>query len=177
MPGSKRDPVSELLDRGARELLARAHSARGQWVTTRLADPSPEHLAWAASLGIALLGRDNAPTLSGRRNDAHTRWGRAFVRALYHQHKWWSDGHGGWRVRGPRMTPYARPLLVDWGPRARALGVIPAGRTVRVCMPLGARAGAVRAIGDTPEVRRIYSHRGEPAGRHAEKAGRDWAST
>jgi hypothetical protein len=175
MLGSKRDPVSELLDRGARELLERAYGARGEWVLTRLADPDAGTIAWAATLGIDVMGRDNAPTASGRRNNAHTRWGRAFVRSLYHQHRWWSNGRGGWRVRAPRMTPSQRPLVIDWGNRVPKLGVIPAGRAIRVRAPVGGRPGAVRAIAPVQPERRIYTSAGHPGGRWADKAGRDWS--
>src|SRR5712691_4902670 len=90
MPHS-RDPVSELLDRGARALLARAYSVRaGTWVMTRLADPSREHLDWAQDMGLdSLMGPDKPTTASGAHVQAHTRWGRAFMRALWYQHKWY----------------------------------------------------------------------------------------
>lgn len=166
-----RDPVSELLDDGALSLLERVYAARGQWVRTRLADPGPAPRSYAASLGIDLAGPDNAPTRSGRRQDAHTRWGRAFVRALNYNHKWF--GAPGRLRAARRMVPYNRPLQVEWGRRVPAIGVIPAGRAVRVRVQSAGR-GADRAVRSKPLPDRIYADNGEPAGRHAEADERDW---
>jgi hypothetical protein len=164
-----------LFDAGARRLLARAYAKPGEWVMTRLADPTPGEaarcLAW---YGINVLGPDNAPTQSGRRQDAHTRWGRGFVRALYYQHKWWSGlGSSGWRA-SKRTTPRtAGALQVEWGRRLPVLGVIPAGRAVRVRLARGGQAAA-KAVAAKGEGARIYDARGNPAGRHAEASERDW---
>lgn len=166
-----RDPISEHLDNGARSLLERVYAARGAWVTTRLADPGPLLQVWAEGIGIDLWGPDNAPTRSGKRQDAHTRYGRAFVRALWYNHRWF----GGPRLRRvPRSVPYARPLELDWGRRVSVLGVIPAGRMVSVRVRPGG-AQPRRAVARLPEIDRIYAGSGKPAGRHAEAAGRDWA--
>lgn len=169
-----RDPVSELLDRGARELLSRVYAERaGTWVMTRLADPTPQHLAWGIALGIgSLMGPDRPTTDNGRNQTAHTRWGRAFVRALYYQHKWWSDGRGGWRDM-KRTAPNPRPLQVEWGSRVRKLGVIPAGRAVRVRQPVGGRT-ALRVVQARPAGARIYDNAGRTAGRWADPVKRDW---
>lgn len=175
MPASRRDPVSELLDRGARELLARAYSVRaGTWVMTRLADPSPRHQAWAAGMGIdSLMGPDRPPTASGAHVQAHTRWGRAFMRALWYQHKWYGDKPArGFRAER-RTVPYSLPLQVEWGRRMPARGVIPAGRAVRIRIATGGQAKE-RAVRKKPESARIFADDGRPAGRWSDPAGRDW---
>ena len=172
-----RDPVALLLDRGARDLLARAYAApRGQWTMTRLADPTPRHAAWAAAAyGIAVNGPDNASTLSGRHVNCHTRWGRAFMRALYWQHRWHGPAAGGRPgLRGVRrMVPNTAALQVEWGRRMPALGVIPAGRAVRIRVAYGG-ATARRVVRAKRDAERIYTDRGQPAGRFAVADGRDW---
>ena len=173
----ERDPVSLLLDRGARELLARVYAApRGQWVMTRLADPTGRHRAWARAHGWDLDGPDNAATLSGRHINAHTRWGRAFMRALWYQHRQYGPaaGRGARGLRDTRrMTPYGGALQVEWGRRMPSLGVIPPGRAVRVRAAYGGKTARrvvqARAYGD-----RIYTDDGGAAGRYAVAAERDW---
>ena len=166
--------MSELLDSGARRLLARAYSQRaGTWVMTRLADPDQRTLDWAVGLGIdPLLGPDHATTASGQRNDAHTRWGRAFTRALYFNHRWYGD-KAGWRPER-RTVPWGRPLQVDWGRRVPAAGVIPAGRAVRVRLAVGGKT-ALRVVRAKPDSQRIYDDEGFTAGRWADPGKRDWA--
>lgn len=169
----QRDPVSELLDGGARSLLERAFAARGSWVTTRLADPSPVHRAWAASIGIDLDGPDNAPTRSGRRKDMRSRWGRAFARSLHYQLKWY--GSPGRLRKTPRLVPYSRPLEIEFGRRVPPVGIIPAGRMVQIRLLRGGQA-ARAAVARRPVADRIYDGQGYPeGGRHAEADGRDWA--
>lgn len=171
----RRDPVSELLDDGSRALLERVYAAKGEWVLTRLADPGPRTRAFASAIGVDLDGPDNAPTRSGKRQDAHTRYGRSFVRALHYIHKWYGPGSRPGRLRrSKRMVPYERPLEIEWGRRVPALGVIPAGRAVRVRVRPG-RAVARRAVQRLADADRIYADEGDPAGRHAEAEGRDWA--
>jgi len=170
--------VSILLDNGARELLARAYAARrGEWVMTRLADPPPGARAYAAELGIDLDGPDNAPTQSGRRDDARSRWGRAFTRALWHQHLWYGPAPGRaarGQLRGVRrMVRNPAPLQVEWGRRLPARGVIPAGRAVRVRVPAGGRT-SMRVVESKRDIDRIYESDGAPGGRHALLEGRDW---
>lgn len=140
-----RDPVSEWFDAGARQLLARAYAHPGQWQTTRLAGPTAEHRRRAASL-LPPIDVDEPDPVPGRK--AKTRWGRAFLRALYYQHRWWAASGGGWRKTRRTTIRKSGALLVEFGPKRRALGVIPAGLTVVVCFnPSNAdKAAAVAAI-------------------------------
>jgi hypothetical protein len=170
--GYQRDPVSELFDSGARRLLQRAYQRPGQWVGTRIADPAPRHVAYFADMDIDVTGPDNAPTASGRRDDARSRWCRGFVRAVYYTEKW----YGGHKVlRSARlMTPnQTRSVVIEVGRRVPATGAIPAGRAVRVKTVPGGDA-ARRAAMRKPEVKRIFDDDGEPAGRWSDPAGRDW---
>lgn len=170
----RRDPISELLDRGARQLLERAYAERaGTWVMTRLADPGAEHIEWARrNFGIALMAPDEPATDSGTASTAHTRWGRAFIRALYYQHKWFGDAKG---IRAQRrMQPYGRPLQVEWGRRLPARGIIPAGRAIRVRVAVGGQT-AQRVVRAKPDRQRIYDDDGNPAARHADPEKRDWS--
>lgn len=140
-----RDPVSELLDTGARRLLERAYASPGRWVTTRLADPTPGHRSYFGSVGINVDEADKA----GRALNAHTRWARGFVRALYYQHAWFSElGGRGWRRQRRTTERKAGALKVEVGRHMPELGVIPAGRIVRVILYPGgapARRAAERA--------------------------------
>jgi hypothetical protein len=170
-----RDPVSELLDGGARAILDRAYAHPGHWQATRLADPTPAHVAHFAAGGINVFGPDNAPRRGGRGLDAHTRWCRGFVRAVYYQHLWYSQvGGRGWR-RARRTTPRtAGAIKIEVGRRMPALGVIPAGRMVRVILYPGGRA-ALKAAAGEPEARRIFCATGEPnGGAAADATRRDW---
>ena len=140
----QRDPVSELFDAGARALLSRAYAKPGQWQGTRLANPSPRHLAYLSSLGIDPYGRDDK---SGNGSlNARTRWGRGFVRALYYQHKWWSGAPSGgtWRDAKRTVPRGDRSLVVEVGralPGGRQAGsVLHPGRAVRVKVVSGGRA-------------------------------------
>ena len=174
MPGYSRDPVSELLDGGARILLERAFAARGGWVQTRLADPSPEHVAWAASIGIDLTGPDNAATLSGRHQDLKSRWVRSFSRALHYQLKWY--GSPGRLRKTRRMVAYGRPMELEVGRRVPALGVIPAGRIVRIRLRPASRRAVVAAVQALPVRDRIIDDHGNPeGGRSSDATRRDWA--
>src|SRR5215510_6610053 len=100
MPPRERDPVSTWLDAGARRLLDRAYDAPGQWVTTRLANPGLRHRTRALALGTNLMGPDNASAAGSGGLDARTRWMRAFIRALYYQHRRYSTTQPGhpWRA-------------------------------------------------------------------------------
>lgn len=124
----ERDPVSEVFDSGARALLDRAYRGPVEWHPTRLQDPEARH--WAAFAGINLLGPDDAST-PGRGLDARSRWARAFVRALFHQHKWHSGpAPGVWRGDRRAVARSAAELEVRVGRHMPLRGVIPAGRMV-----------------------------------------------
>lgn len=130
MATAQRDPVSITMDGAARQLLERAYNARGGWAATRLQDPTAAQIVlWLAS-GVNILARD--PVAPGGLN-ARSRWGRAFVRALWYQHKWYSGDPdtGGWRDT-QRTTMRPGGIQVEIGPHRMQLGVIPAGRVVRV---------------------------------------------
>lgn len=170
-----RDPVSEWFDEGARRLLTRAYTHRGEWVTTRLANPNPEQMARLAALGINPYAADRPGTASAVGLDARSRWGRAFVRALYYQHRWYSGRPGGgWRVK-KRATPRTSGALqVRVGRVLPVRGVIPAGRQVRVRLERGGQA-ADRAAQRLPTSRRIYDDQGAPSGgRWSDPQRRDW---
>ena len=165
MAKKTRDPLSELFDPAARRLLDRAYAAPGQWAGTRVADPNMRQIRYANSHGIYPLAKDDVPG-----GLAKTRWARAFVRACYHQHKWWSAGGGpGWR--SVKRTTYrdAGALVVEVGRAVPARGVIPAGRAVRVKLMAGGSAKA-RAVSKTPDAR-IWAD-GGPA--WADPGRRDW---
>lgn len=165
-----RDPVSVLFDQGARNLLSRAYERPGQWVGTRLADPGPRHLAHLARLGIDPGERDTATG-----GAAKSRWARGFVRACYYQHKWWSSTSPGqpWRAERRTSPRHAGALEVEVGRRVPVLGVIPAGRAVRIRMRPGG-AAARSAVRKLPDSRRIYTDAGKAAGRWADPDRRDW---
>lgn len=145
-----RDPVSVLLDSGARRLLERAYATPGQWVTTRLADPTPAHVSHFAALGIDVLEADRPPVAGRKSLNAHTRWARGFVRAIYYQHLWYSNvGRGGWRGQRRNVARQAGALKLDIGRHMPELGVIPAGRVIRAILYPGGQA-ADRAAGRAP---------------------------
>ena len=160
-----RDPVSVLFDGGARRLLARAYAHPGQWAGTLLKNPEARHVAHFASLGIDVLGPDTQP---GR--EARTRWARGFTRSLYYQHKWWSGTGGqGWRGEKRRVARATGGLVVEVGVAKRAVGVIPAGRSVRVKLVSGGKA-KVKAVDQTPEAEQWRDH----GPRYADARRRDW---
>lgn len=172
---AKRDPFSELLDTGARRLLERAYASPGAWVSTRLGDPGLRVRTLAMQMGVDLDGPDNPSTRrrSGGTN-ARSRWGRAFVRSLYYQHKWYSRP-------GPQQSWIRRPshretgaLRVEVGRHLGPTGVIPAGRVVRVQL---ARGGAAKeaAVARLEDRDRIYRPSGSPGGRWSDPGLRDWA--
>lgn len=159
----ERDPVSVLFDAGARLLLERAYARPGQWAGTRITGPSPEQVAYFGAQGINVLGHDEW----GR-----DRWSAGFIRAVYHQHKWHRTGRG-WGLR--RMVPNeGRAIGYELGQAKRALGVIPAGRAVRIVSRPGGQAAA-RAAGNLPADRRIITPGGEPGARWSSLNDRDWA--
>lgn len=165
-----RDPVSELLDHGARLLLERAYATPGRWVSTRLTDPGAEHVRYFAGLGIDVNGPDRA----GRKLDTHTRWARGFVRSIYYQHLWFSElGGHGWRNAKRTTARTAGALQIDVGRRVPELGVIPAGRVVSIILRPGGQA-ATRAVERIPDAGRIFTAAGAPGGAAATATRRDW---
>lgn len=173
----ERDPVSVLLDRGAREMLARVYQApRGQWVMTRLADPTDRHRQWARARGIDVDGPDNAATLSGKHIDARSRWGRAFMRALWYQHRQFGPepGRGPRGVRSQRRnTAYGSPLEIQWGRRLPGSERLPRGRAVRIRVPYGGKT-ARRVVEAKARDDRIWYGDREQGGRFSVAAERDW---
>jgi hypothetical protein len=158
-----RDPVSELFDAGARRLLTRAYARVGTWQQTRVTDPSARHCAWAAELGIDLDGRDKW----GR-----PRWAAGMVRAIYYQHKWFYS-RGALREQRRNVANDSRAVQVEVGRRMPAVGVLPAGRIVRVRVRPGG-AAAARAARAEPADRRIYTTSGAPGARWNDQSQRDW---
>lgn len=152
------DPVSVLWEAAAVRLLERAYAARGEWVATRISDPTPVQVARMAARGINVLGPDR-PSTAARRGglNARTRWGRGFVRAIYRVNK---------QYRG-------RPLEVEVGRALPVRGVVPAGRAVRVRVRRGGQA-AMRAVERKPDAQRIWADEGTPAGRWSNPRLRDW---
>src|ERR1700684_1887652 len=118
MPGKQRDPVSELFDAGARQLLTRAYAHPSAWTGTRVTYPSPAHVAYFAGMGIDVLGKDQW----GR-----DRWDAAFIRAVYYQHRWFYS-QGRLRPQKRMVANDSRAVRYEIGRRTPALGVIPAGR-------------------------------------------------
>lgn len=173
MPGWERDPLSVLLDPGARRFLQRVYDARGEWVTTRLADPGDDVRAFARSRGINPGGRDNASTVSGRHRDMRSRWGRAFARAVYYQHRWYGQRGNLRAIGAKRNQPYSRPLELEVGRHLPVRGVIPAGRLVRARLRPGGQA-ARNAVQRMGEANRIYDDDGARAGAWSDPARRDW---
>jgi hypothetical protein len=176
----ERDPVSVLHDRGARAMLAQVYAVpRGTWVMTRLADPTERHLAWARGQGWDLMGPDNAVTRSGKKVNAHTRWGRAFMRALWYQHKHYGPNPGRGSSRKPgvrdqrRAADYGIPLQLEWGRRLPGSPNLPRGRAVRVRTAYGGRT-ALRVVQAKQADDRIWEDDGEPGGRFALAGERDW---
>jgi len=113
-------------------------------------------------MGINVLGTDQW----GR-----DRWAAGFIRAVYYQHKWYyAQGRFG-----PRRTVAndARGIRYELGRRVPVLGVIPAGRAVRIMSKPGG-AAAMKAVKKMPDSRRIYDDQKNAAGRWADPALRDW---
>ena len=167
---ARRDPVSELFDAGAARLLRRAYARPGRWAGTRIAAPTMRHTRWAAAQGIELSGPDNAPG-----GQARNRWMRAFIRAVYYQHKWhYREGQGlGERRTAPNQS---RALRYEVGlvRLDRVDGrVVNRGRAVRIIVLAGGQA-AQDAAEAMPASRKIYEN-GAPGARWSDPARRDWA--
>lgn len=159
-----RDPISELFDPAARKLLARSYGRPGMWTDTRLASPSPRHLAYLAGLGINPLAPDPAQTLSGTRIDARSAWARGFVRAVYYQHRWYYRAQSGGLGELRRLVPNdALAVRFRVGRLQPALGVIPAGRQVGIMVLPGGQA-ARKAVAAMPAGQRIFTADGSHGG-------------
>jgi hypothetical protein len=165
----QRDPVSVQFDAAAARLLRRAHANRGQWTGTYVKNPTREWMLWAGVRGINLLGPDNAPG-----GMARTRWCRAFIRAVYYNHKWHYYAGKGLDLADRRVAPYGGNALqyqvgtVRIDPTGRVIG-----RAVRIRVLAGGQA-AQRAADKLPDSKRIYDDSGQPAGRHSDLTDRDW---
>jgi len=177
--GPARDPVSELFDRQARQLLARTYRLpRNAWAGVRVPPPSRNQVSWAAARGIDLHGPDNAST-EGAHYDARTRWLRAFVRSLNYQHKWYSDARGGGLRTEKRTTPASTGALeVEVGgwlaPVMREGSIVTAGGNgVRVRLRYGGKT-ARRVVQGMPDSKRIWTDEGNPGARFSYRSLRDW---
>lgn len=170
-----RDPVSVELDPHARRLLERAYADPGSWKQTRLGLPGPRLRAWAAARGIDLTGPDDVSARGGRGLNAHTRYARAFVRSLYYQHRWYSQGGGaGWRQQRRTAPRQGGGIEVQVGRMQPALGALPAGRLVRVRLHTGGPDAKAAHFASLPDTRRAYDPAGEPGARWSDPARRDW---
>lgn len=170
-----RDPASVLLDSAARRLLMRAYARPGQWVGTRLAVPTRRTERYLAALGIQWAMPDRPSVRGGRGLNARTRWGRAFVRAIYFQHNWYSGGgQSGFRAERRREERHSGAIKVEVG---RAIGAgqgRPSGRAVRIkFFPRGGQAAA-NAAARLPDADRIFTDAGEQTARSSDPALRDW---
>lgn len=150
-----RDPVSVMWDRAAARLLARAAAAGGEWVATRITEPTGRQRGRLASMGIDAGGPDNSSAQGGR-GGARSRWGRGFVRSMYYN-------HGG-----------GQALVVEVGRMLPAKGeLIPKGRAVRVRVVSG--GGPARAaVGQLAAGERIFTPGGAPGPRWSDPDLRDW---
>jgi hypothetical protein len=161
--------VSELFDGAARRLLGRAYKSPDHCAATRLADPtSAQRSAVASSYGVDVLAADDAG-----KGQARTRWARAFVRALYYQHRWYyTRGAQLGATRRTEVSP--RPLKITIGRHLPVKGVIPAGRLVVVeVLPGGAAKD--RALAAKPATDRYITPAGEPGPAWNEgPESRDW---
>lgn len=172
---AERDPASVMLDGAARRLLSRAYSAPGVWQKTVLADPGLKARQRLAGLGIDPHSRDNESARAGKGLNAKDRWGRALVRALYYQHKWFSPGPGArqWRPEKRTTARETGALRVEIGRRVPSAGVIPPGRQVSIMYDRGGIT-ALRAVRRQPDRDRIYDDAGDTAARWSDPANRDW---
>jgi hypothetical protein len=168
MPAT-RDPVSVQFDAAAARLLRRADTRRGQWAGTYVRNPSPEWMLWGARNGVRLLGPDTQPG-----GLARTRWCRALTRSVYYLHKHYYYEGKGLDLGDRRVSPNgARSLQFQAGTVRLAPGGVVVGRAYRIRFLAGGEA-ALAAVGQLPDSQRIYDDAGNPAGRWADPALRDW---
>jgi len=165
----QRDPVSVQFDPAAAKLLRRAYAQDGGWAGTYVRNPGPAWVTWGARNGVNLLGKDNAGG-----GQARTRWCRAFIRSCYYQHEWYYYATRGLDLTDRRVTKNRSQALqfevgtVRIDPRGLVIG-----RAVRIRLLKGG-AQAMRAVDKLPDSKRIYDDEGNPAGRWADPAARDW---
>lgn len=186
MPSS-RDPVSELFDQRARQLIDRAMARKGEWHMVRISDPGIRTRTQFAARGIDLSKPDNGGLAVGGSNggkNAKTRWLRGLTRACYYQWKWYSQTGGGWRAerrRVPRDTSALRfevgrrlPPSPQYDPANPRAGGLPPGYAFRVKIDRGGKAkmAAVQRLSDRD---RIYTDQGDAGRRWADQSKRDWA--
>jgi hypothetical protein len=185
--GAARDPVSISFDAAARKLLNRAYAARGQWVSAWLPDPTIRQRTRWTEIGINVGGPDNPSTRVRQGGlDARTRWGRAYVRALNYQWKWYSPSKPGasWRADRRTVARSTGGLRVEVGrhvapspqfnPADPRAGGLPGRRRVRVMIAAGGQA-KLRAVHRLADRDRIWTDAGQPAGRFSDPSLRDWA--
>jgi len=161
----ERDPVSVLWDTAAWTLLEETRKLRGGWRGTLIADPSPRQRAMLLAMGIDPDGPDNPSSIGGRAKrgaglNARTRWARGFVRAVNYA----NDRRNG----GPGLA-----LEIEVGRHKPAVGVIPAGRAVRLRVRRGGSV-ALRAVQAMPDAARTWTDDGGHGDRWSDPARRDW---
>lgn len=163
--------MSESFDGAAARLLARAHSRRGRWVGTSVANPGADWERYARAAGMGrLLGPDPQPG-----GLARTRWVRGFVRSLYYLHKnFYYEGRGLDLAQRRNAANPSRALEFQVGLVRIDKGGLVRGRAVRIRLRDGG-AEALGAVQELPDSARIYDNSGAPAGRWADPARRDWA--
>ena len=182
----RRDPVSMALDPAARTTLARAYARPGTWITAHLTDAGPKTRKRFEALGIDLDAPDAGGSATGGGRGglkARTRYTRAFVRALYYQHKWYSrqGASQSWERRtAPREAGALRvevgrrvPASPNYDPAHPGKG-FPANRIVRVQVARGGQL-ADRAVARLADRDRIYTPDGGEGDRWSDAGRRDWA--
>lgn len=165
----ERDPVSVLFDAAARRLLERAYRSPDKCAATRLADPtSAQRAAVASTYQVDVDAADDAG-----KGQARTRWGRAFMRSVYYQHRWYYTR--GVKLATTRRTELStRPLKISIGRHMPVKGVIPAGRLVVIEVLPGGQAKD-RALAAKPASDRYITPDGEPGPAWNEgPESRDW---
>jgi hypothetical protein len=171
------------MDASARRLLARVYANPGTWQQMWLPDPTIRQRSRWIGEGINVDAPDPLPKGGGV--DAKTRWGRAFTRAVYYQHKWYSAGRGGeWRKDRRTSARSTGGLRIEIGrhivaspqfnPARPELGGLPPRRRVRVQLAAGGKAKTA-AVARLSNKDRIWTETGNPAGRFGEQRYRDWA--
>lgn len=146
----QRDPVSELFDRGAARLLARAYERPGHWAGTRVKPPGPPQVAYALRRGINVLRPDPA---------AGDRWTRGFLRSVYHLNTWYVWGG---QMQSGRRRMYKNPQGLRY-----QVGSFQRGWPVRIMVVTGGSGGYGR-VPDARSYTRSAAVRSSPE-------DRDWS--